>query len=247
MNIFYYFASIYFPPLAVFLKTTNKKPFYLNCLFYGLTIGLFVRAPDFAALPYIPAMLHACYIVYKNKDTSRAIQKRKKFEQEEKEKNKLAELEKKAKMIEEEKIKKAKLIEEEKIKKEEEKKVKEMQEARRKKEEEKRKKEEEIRKKEEEIRKIEDKINGYWDVIINQKKLQIPKLSQSSLDYFGTLYGKSITKLFTLPSSEVAQVIKGLTENGVIVLKIRVYDMLLEKGIKEEKLDELAVYKPETL
>ena len=45
----------------------------------------------------------------------------------------------------------------------------------------------------------------------------------------------------------MAQVIKGLTENGVIVLKIRVYDMLLEKGIKEEKLDKLAVYKPETL
>ena len=106
----------------------------------------------------------------------------------------------------------------------------------------------EERKKEEKRKKIEVKINGYWDVIIDQKKLQIPKLSQSSLDYFGTLYGKSIIKLFTLPPTTVAQEIKGLTENGVRVLKIKVYDMLLEKeSMAEEKLRQVEVYKPESL
>ena len=91
-------------------------------------------------------------------------------------------------------------------------------------------------KKEKEERKLEileKKINAYWDNIIDQTKLEIPRLSQESLDYFGELYGKSIVRLFTLSPSEVAENIKGLNENGVKVLKMRVYDNLLkEEGMQ---------------
>ena len=87
MNFFYYFLCIFFSPLAVYLKTPNNKAFYLNIFLYLFCL----LSVAFAFLLFIPPILHACYIVYKNKDTSRAIQKRQKFEQEEKEKNKLAE------------------------------------------------------------------------------------------------------------------------------------------------------------